>query len=101
MIQQAEVRAEKAEDNVEKARKSVHELDAESRRWIAKLIITGFLAAIGGVILLLALLASLGIPDARWNTFADKTLEILKNVLLPVVTLILGYYFGQSSKSGD
>ena len=42
--------------------------------------------------------AWLGLYD--WKEAVSIALEILKSVLLPVVTLILGYYFGQGTKSG-
>jgi fatty acid desaturase len=57
--------------------------DAENRGWIARWIIIAFLAAI---IIVIGFIIY-GVNE--------------NGVLLPVVTLILGYYFGQSSKSGN
>jgi hypothetical protein len=74
--------------------------DAENRQWIAKFIMIGFLVTIGGSMLLMAGLAYSTMPDARWGAFSDKMLEILKAVLLPVITLLLGYAFGQTGKNG-
>ena len=73
--------------------------DAENRAWIAKSIISNFTYAIAAVILALAVGSYLLQPDERWKEFSLALLDVLKGVLLPVVTLILGYYFGQSSKS--
>ncbi len=73
--------------------------DTENRTWIAQSIITSFLWSIGGVIMAL-FITSVVLQDAeRWKEFSQALLDILKGVLLPVVTLILGYYFGQSSKA--
>ena len=71
---------------------------AEDRGWIAKWIVGAFLTAIGIVYLIIFSAAWLGLYD--WKEAVSIALEILKSVLLPVVTLILGYYFGQGAKSG-
>ena len=36
--------------------------------------------------------------DRSWITIAGETESMIKTILVPIVTLVLGYYFGQSSK---
>lgn len=39
-----------------------------------------------------------GFQTGQWDKAAEAIAEVLKTTMLPIVTLVLGYYFGQSSK---
>jgi hypothetical protein len=68
---------------------------ADDRSWIAKRIMLIFTAVVGLVILLNIMR---GIWTGQWDKATDASGELLKTTMLPIVTLVLGYYFGQSSK---
>ena len=72
--------------------------DAENRGWIARWIIVAYLGAIVITEVVMVIAAGLGHYD--WRDVISNSLELLKSALLPVVFLILGYYFGQGTKSG-
>jgi hypothetical protein len=67
------------------------------RDWIAKAIIWVFVAAIA-LGLLILLLEGLAQPYL-WSSVATQSADLIKSTVLPIVTLVLGYYFGQSGKS--
>ena len=66
------------------------------RSAIAHRIVWIFTGAIGAVLLLYVIQAY---QSTQWSMAASEAADLIKSVLLPVVTLILGYYFGQSDKS--
>ena len=66
------------------------------RSWIARTIIWIFVGAVAGVLFLLLLR---GLYTGDWETVTTQAADILKSAVLPVVTLVLGYYFGQTSKT--
>ena len=68
---------------------------ADDRSWIARSIIWIFSAGIG-VVLVLYFIE--GWQSGQWSNAASQAADLIKSVMLPVVTLILGYYFGQSHK---
>jgi cell shape-determining protein MreD len=65
------------------------------RSWIAKAIIIVFVAAILAVLLLLL---TEGVMTKDWTHAAAAASDLVKSVILPIVTLVLGYYFGQSDR---
>ncbi len=67
----------------------------EDRSWIARLIVRGFIAAVFAYLLFLAVQ---GITSGAWVQPAAHAEEMIKTIVVPVVTLVLGYYFGQSTK---
>jgi hypothetical protein len=71
----------------------------ENRGWIARWIIIAFLSVV--IVVVLFIMHGVYNKGVAWADGISEVLDVLKSVLLPVVTLILGYYFGQSSKSGD
>ena len=73
---------------------STSQADAD-RSWIARKIITIFVWVIGGV---LALLTLQGVMTGQWSLVASQAAELIKTAVLPIVTLVLGYYFGQAGK---
>jgi hypothetical protein len=75
---------------------------ARQRDWIGKVIIAVFALAIFFGLLLLVpegLMAEQGAQSDAWKNVALQSADLIKSALLPVVTLVLGYYFGQSSRS--
>lgn len=46
----------------------------------------------------LLFLAIQGITSGAWADLAAHAEEMIKTIVVPIVTLVLGYYFGQSTK---
>ena len=75
---------------------------ARQREWIARVIIWVFAGAIIlGLAVLLpeGLLASKDAQAQAWKDVATQSADLIKSAVLPVVTLVLGYYFGQASRA--
>jgi len=67
---------------------------ADDRSVIAKLIVCSFVVMVAWVVFA----ASVGAYYRDWNTLVEPgkfMLTILGSVMLPVVTLVIGYYFGK------
>jgi hypothetical protein len=67
---------------------------ADDRSVIAKLIVWSFVGMVGWVVFA----GSLGAFLRDWNSLVEPAkfmLTILGSVMLPVVTLVIGYYFGK------
>lgn len=85
--------------NVEQGQKALEEYarrqEQDDRSLIAKLIVYAFVGLIGFVMLILTI-ALFYFKDWKPIEEAAKFLvAILSSVLLPVVTLVIGYYFGK------
>ncbi|UCH46505.1 MAG: hypothetical protein JSU95_10260 [Betaproteobacteria bacterium] len=65
--------------------------DAQTR--IAWVIVWAFVVAVAGIFLLV--LGSQFGTGSNWKEPAEFLVGIVSSVLLPVVTLVLGYYFGK------
>lgn len=75
-------------------------LQSEDRSKIAKRIIWLFIAACSGILLFIAV-AVFWRPEGSsigWQEAAKQMVVILSSVILPVVTLVIGYYFGSENK---
>ena len=88
------------EKNVEQGLKAVEDyaqrLQVDDRSKIAKVLVYVFVGLIGIVVLIVAA----GTALQTWDTWVEPAkffLGILSSVLLPVVTLVIGYYFGSKS----
>ncbi|MFQ5940040.1 MAG: hypothetical protein ACE5KL_08265 [Alphaproteobacteria bacterium] len=75
------------------------------RSRIAKLIVWAFVASIGALILFIFVGAIVfdgwseaKTSDGAWLAAAREIGEALQDVMLPVVTLVLGFYFGSAGK---
>lgn len=86
------------EKNVEQGQKALEaygqRLQQDDRSRIAKLIVYAFVALIGIVVAVVAA----GTAFQGWTLWLEPSkffLGILSSVLLPVVTLVIGYYFGK------
>lgn len=71
-------------------------LQGEDRSRIAKLIVWLFVVACIGALGFIALAALFGV--AQWDAGAERMITILSSIILPVVTLVIGYYFGSETK---
>jgi len=60
-------------------------------------VIWVFGGSIGAVLLAIVIA---GIASGNPTNIADQAADLLKSVVLPIVTLVLGYYFGRAGKSG-
>jgi len=66
---------------------------ADDRSFIAKLIVWSFVILMGWVVVA----TSVGAYFFDWNELTEPAkflMTILSSVMLPVVTLVIGYYFG-------
>jgi hypothetical protein len=75
--------------------------ETEDRSFIAKLIVMAFVAS---VLLFILGAGYVGLAGdcagecaARWNNVSGQIIEVMKTLLLPVVTLVLGFYFGRQA----
>jgi hypothetical protein len=41
-----------------------------------------------------------GLQTGQWTDAAGQAADLIKSVMLPVVTLVLGFYFGSRSGKG-
>ena len=69
--------------------------DDEDRSLFARLLVRIFIAALA--VYLVFLLIQWVAPGGSLNIAAQAE-DMIKSVLVPIVTLVLGYYFGQSRK---
>jgi hypothetical protein len=67
----------------------------QDRSWITRLVLRLFVSAIGVYLLLLLLQ---GIVPGASARIAGTAGDMIKTIIVPIVTLVLGYYFGQSGK---
>jgi hypothetical protein len=95
-------RIARVEESVNRAAQSVAEQQArtarqqeEDRSWIARWIIRVFVIVVGTALVILALQ---GLLTKDWDKVATEATDLIKSAVLPIVTLVLGYYFGQSNK---
>jgi len=84
-----------AEEAVKRSEKAVEDLaqrqQADDRSHIAKLIVWAFVLLMGIVV------AAVIVNLSNWNAISESAkflLAILSSVMLPVVTLVIGHYFG-------
>ncbi|HYD07752.1 MAG TPA: hypothetical protein VEC60_18595 [Reyranella sp.] len=97
-----DARLKKSESLQEESQKA---LETESRRrelddrsTIAKLIVNVFVYSSAGVLVLLVAAAAFAGGWNAWKDAAEFCLKVLSSVLLPVVTLVIGYYFGKEKQ---
>lgn len=84
--------------NVEQGQKALEEYaqrrQHDDRSLIAKLIVYSFVGMIGFVVVVF----TVAVLFKVWNDLAEAAkflMAVLSSVLLPVVTLVIGYYFGK------
>jgi hypothetical protein len=94
-------RIARVEASVNRAIESVAQQQSKSiqqqdRSWIARWIIRMFVIVVAAVLVILALQ---GILKGDWTQVASEATDLIKSAVLPIVTLVLGYYFGQADKN--
>ena len=79
--------------------------EVDDRSFIAKLIVGAFVASV-----LLFILGAgyvglfgdcTGACAAQWSSVSSQIVEVMKSLLLPVVTLVLGFYFGRQASGAQ
>jgi uncharacterized membrane protein YdbT with pleckstrin-like domain len=93
-IQETEQRVEQTNRAVEDWRQRQQERQQDDRSLIAKIIVWAFVLLMGVVILIVAV----GTVLIGWDKLSEPAkflMSILGSVMLPVVTLVIGYYFGK------
>jgi hypothetical protein len=85
--------AESAVGRATQVAKGAAERDDDDRSWIGRRIITVFIMAIAGVLFLFFIQ---GTRNNDWPTAAAGAADLIKTAVVPIVTLVLGYYFGKS-----
>lgn len=86
-LQQGAKRAKDLQDSIDRQQ-------ADDRSVIAKMIIWAFVVFVGIVVVA----AILGAAFRDWNQMVEPAkflMGILGSIMLPVVTLVIGYYFGK------
>jgi len=92
------------EEAVDKSRTRVHSastLDDFDRSTIAKIVMyvyAGVIAA-GFVLFIARACGAVYSRDDDWRGIMTDAGDLIKTAVLPIVTLVLGYYFGKSGKS--
>jgi hypothetical protein len=79
-----------ASDAREVARK-----ESEDRSFIARWIVVGYLVAL---LVITGLLFARALASGHWDSAVADAFEIFKIGVLPVVTLVLGHYFGRRQR---
>ncbi len=69
--------------------------EADDRSWIARRVINGFAVSIACVLVPIAVG---GAMTGQWSSVIAAAVDIIKSAVVPIVTLVLGYYFGRSSR---
>ena len=74
----------------------IKRLSSQDRSRIAKIIVWLFFATCIGTLIFIAVATFAKV--AEWATGAELMITVLSSIILPVVTLVIGYYFGAESK---
>ena len=93
-IQETEQRVEQTNRAVEDWRQRQQERQQDDRSLIAKIVVWAFVLLMAAVILIVAV----GTLLIGWDKLSEPAkflMSILGSVMLPVVTLVIGYYFGK------
>jgi cytochrome bd-type quinol oxidase subunit 1 len=94
MAQDLEAAFKATAQTVAASQKAVKDLQDDDRSHIAKVIIWAFVIYMGVVIVVF----SVGVFFIGWDKLGEAAkfmLSMLSSVLLPVVTLVIGHYFGK------
>ena len=102
LLQQTRRRLASTRKTIESERESVEDQlarkRAEDRSEIARIIVYLFA---GSFVLTLVAIPVLAWTVSDWTDVSEKLLTLLSSVLLPVVTLVIGYYFGSEQQKRD
>jgi len=95
-------RINKAQENVTTQTQIVRDAPdrlGRQRDWIGKVIIGVFAGALFFGFVTMVLEGLLSRTGTGWKDVASQATDLIKSAVLPVVTLVLGYYFGQSTRT--
>jgi ABC-type glycerol-3-phosphate transport system permease component len=67
---------------------------ATDRSLLAKIVVWLFLVACLVTVAFVVVAILAGFAVSEWDTGAERLIQLLSSVILPVVTLVIGYYFG-------
>ncbi len=91
---------EEVRDAISQSQQSLNDylarLQAGDRSRIARSIVNLFWFGCAISLLFVVVGTYLKVPD--WDKAAEKLIGVLSSVILPVVTLVIGYYFGSEKK---
>ena len=74
--------------------------DDSDRSFITRIVMQIYLGVIGAGFLLFAIRGwHVGSDAEAWGGIVRDAGDLIKTAVLPIVTLVLGYYFGKSGKS--
>lgn len=71
----------------------------QQKSWIATMIIYIFVAVVFFGQMILILRGILSHEANSWEAVTTQSIDLIKSAVLPVVTLVLGYYFGRSGRT--
>lgn len=99
-IRQAQDEAEKGAQSAKTIQETLDRQQADDRSVIAKMIIRAFVVLVCLVVIaaIAGAVAVFWADNRDWNQLAEPAkfiMSILGSVMLPVVTLVIGYYFGK------
>ncbi len=86
---------EQVRQSAQALERSAANQEADDRSLITRVVIGVFGASIAAV---LSLIAGLALYSGNTDQAAAHSVDLLKSVVLPVVTLVLGYYFGRAAR---
>jgi len=95
-LDETESRLKQRKYNVDEAEK---ERRSRDRSEIGRSIITLFVSSV--LIVLIAIVVMAWADFTTWKEASEKLIALLSSVVLPVVTLVIGYYFGTEQQSGS
>lgn len=84
---------------VETAEKTLERVEREAetrdRSTVTMIVMVVFAVALLASIIVLVIASY---ASDNWSSLSQNVLDVLKSVVLPVVTLVLGYYFGRGGR---
>lgn len=89
-------RLDTAIETIVTAEKTAERPISDDRRWIAQLVLYIFSASV--IAVLIATFALAIDQPTTWKEPAQALLAVVAQVLLPVVTLVIGFYFRSDSR---
>ena len=96
LLQKILADTKRTRSNAENAKSTIEEREADDRSHITRTVMDVLRWGLPTAILLLLLLALLD-PSSSSESI-KAVVEIFKAVLLPIMTLVLGYYFGRGGR---
>lgn len=96
-------RLRQMEATVARTRREVSDaptLDDFDRSRVASIIMIVYATVIAVGLLLFIIRACRADAKDEWSDLLKEAADLIKTAVLPIVTLVLGYYFGKSGRAG-